>query len=151
LGILLAFKIIQIKKGEKMKRILLADDDLLYRKIITDVLEEEGYEVVAVSSGNMAYIQLQTEDFDLVILDAHMPEITGLEILGFLNKDAEFSGKERIPVIMITGDYLDKIEKEARKNKVSGFILKPFEAEDLIDQINRVKEERVAESEFNTV
>jgi CheY-like chemotaxis protein len=82
-----------------MAKILVADDDLFYRRLVEDSLSEMGHEVISVSNGIEAWERWRQEDlsFDCVILDVYMDGMLGIEIL---EKMTEVFGVEsrEIPV-----------------------------------------------------
>ncbi len=63
-----------------MKRILIAEDEVMLLKSIEFKLKKDGYEVVAVSDGQAAVDSFLTESFDLVVTDVMMPYKSGLEL-----------------------------------------------------------------------
>jgi CheY-like chemotaxis protein len=89
------------------KRILLAEDEKILQMIYREELEEEGYEVRAVSNGREALDSLQEGGFDLVIMDIVMPVMDGLEALSRLKRQ---NGK--VPVILHTSH--DKFLEDTR-------------------------------------
>ncbi len=64
-----------------MKTILVVDDDEAIRKLLTDELKDEGYQVITASDAREALKMVETEKLDLVILDIRMPGMDGLETL----------------------------------------------------------------------
>ena len=105
----------------KDKRILWVDDeiDLLRSHII--FLEEKGYEVVGVSSGEAAIEALGGQRFDLLLLDETMPGKSGLETLqGIKEIDAN------LPVIMITKNEAENLMDQAIGMKIDDYLLKPI-------------------------
>jgi CheY-like chemotaxis protein len=82
-----------------MKRILLVDDDLKIQRLLCEELEEEGYAISTASNGKEALSILRTDlkRPDLVIMDLRMPEMDGLETIGFMLKL-----KLNLPVIIFT-------------------------------------------------
>ncbi len=105
----------------KGKRILWVDDeiDLLRSHII--FLEEKGYEVMGVSSGEEAIEVLEKERFDLLLLDETMPGRSGLDTLqGIKEIDAN------LPVIMITKNEAENLMDQAIGMKIDDYLLKPI-------------------------
>ena len=105
----------------KEKRILWVDDeiDLLRSHII--FLEEKGYEVIGVSSGEEAIAALGERRFDLLLLDETMPGRSGLETLqGIKEIDAN------LPVIMITKNEAEDLMDQAIGMKIDDYLLKPI-------------------------
>lgn len=64
-----------------MKKILLVDDEANIRFIYSEELQDEGYSVIAASNGEEGLRRFEDESPDLVILDIHMPDINGIDVL----------------------------------------------------------------------
>jgi CheY-like chemotaxis protein len=122
----------------KKKKILWVDDeiDLLRSHII--FLEDKGYEVKGVSSGDEAVKILSGEACDLVLLDETMPGKTGLETLQEIK---EISAN--IPVIMITKNEAEGLMNQAIGMKIDDYLLKPINPLQIFSAIKRVLEAHV--------
>ncbi len=83
---------------DKGIKVLIIDDDQSIRNMLSIVLKNEGYDVIAVESAIVALKKLKKEMVDLIISDIKMPEISGIELLRKVK-----SIDQEIPVIMITG------------------------------------------------
>jgi diguanylate cyclase len=83
-----------------MKTILIADDSPSIRKLVESILRSEGHKVVAASDGREALKLAFENEFDAVIADEDMPNLTGTELFRILDTDPE---KRGIPRIMISG------------------------------------------------
>ncbi|MBW1730173.1 MAG: response regulator [Deltaproteobacteria bacterium] len=119
-----------------MAKIWVVDDDLFYRKLISEALRENNHEVVAMHNG-MNLIELLTESRpDLIVLDVFMAQKGGIDLLLDINQMMETRGEERIPVIVITGDDSADTELAVRKAKPSRFMLKPFSKEEIAEAVN---------------
>lgn len=108
----------------KDARILVADDDAASLELITVVLRDEGYQVSNASDGNLALGMGTTGDFDLVILDIHMPMYDGVEVLQMLRKRHI---RRPIKVIALTADSSDQTRKALEASGVDGFLVKPVD------------------------
>ena len=95
------------------------------------VLEREGYDPVTASDGNKAIEMLSNTDFDLVIVDIHLPYHSGLELIRFLRTDL----KKKTPVLIVSAFSDPQVQRQAGEMKVSGYITKPFDPDDLIRKI----------------
>jgi len=115
-------------------KILLLEDDHLLSKILTKHLSQ-AYEVTAVYDGDTALDTVESNKFDLLILDSNVPGITGLELIKELR-----SYHDTTPIIMITA-YQDTTHlKKAFTHGCNDYIKKPFELDELdmrIDNITR--------------
>jgi DNA-binding NtrC family response regulator len=113
-------------------KILIIDDDPSLRNMLTIVLKNEGYEVLAVESAITALNKLKKEIFDLIISDIKMPDVSGIELL----RKVKSIDKE-IPVIMITGFASTNDAVEAMKLGAEDYIIKPFNLDELKIIINK--------------
>jgi CheY-like chemotaxis protein len=124
-----------------LTRLLVADDSETVLLMLQRRLEMEGYDVVTASDGFEALERLReagAQDPDVILLDAMMPNMSGIEVLEQLRKSGS-----TIPVLMISA-HLDAQEPDRMRSLgASDCIPKPFEWEDLIGKI----EELVANSD----
>jgi two-component system, NtrC family, response regulator len=113
-----------------METILIVDDEKHYRLILSEVLEEEGYQSFTAASGMEALDILKSQIIDVVLTDVKMPGMTGIDLL---EKIKEINPE--LPVIIMTA--FGSVEKavEAMQKGAYTFILKPFENEALIAHI----------------
>ncbi|MDU0203157.1 MULTISPECIES: response regulator [Paenibacillus] len=119
-------------------KILLADDELALRFLLTETLSDEGYEITEVEDGQQAIEQLQKESFDLVILDYMMPERTGVEVCEWLRQSDNVNSD--LPVILLTAKALDKDKEKAKAAGVTTYIVKPFSPLQLLDTVGHLLE-----------
>jgi len=100
--------------NEGHRIILLVDDNLIEQKLISEILEKEGYKVVVVPDGLEALVELGKHSVDLVLSDIEMPNLNGYQLLEFLK-----SKYADIPVIFLTGH--DSPEEEIKGLKMGAF------------------------------
>jgi DNA-binding response OmpR family regulator len=112
-------------------KILICEDNQLALRAMSVVLEREGYDPVTVSDGNRAIEELRKNDFDLAIVDIHMPYHSGLEVIRFLRTEL----KKQTPVLIVSAFSDPQMQRQAGEMKVSGYITKPFDPEDLLRKI----------------
>ncbi|MCU1601086.1 MAG: Response regulator consisting of a CheY-like receiver domain and a winged-helix DNA-binding domain [Frankiales bacterium] len=112
-----------------MPKILVVDDELSIRQLVTDVLTIEGYEVEAVADGYAALAAIDARRPDCVVLDVMMPGIDGHEVLQRIR--AAENGPE-LPVVMLTAAADDAQQWQAWTEGVDYFLAKPFEADELL-------------------
>lgn len=82
-----------------MKRILLIDDDLAFSEMLSEILKDEGFDVLVEHDGLRGYERATTEHPDLVMCDVMMPGMSGIDLLTKLREDAWGS---MVPVILLT-------------------------------------------------
>lgn len=121
-------------KGEN---ILVADDEIGLRESLRTLLAMEGYNVALTANGVEAINQLQTDQFDVALLDIKMPKIDGFEVLRFIQQNAPFTQS-----IMLTGMIDVKLAVEAIRQGAYDYITKPYSSDDLLKVIRRAIERR---------
>jgi CheY-like chemotaxis protein len=115
-------------------KILVADDDPIIRKLLCEVLADDGHQVSAVANGAQAVKEAQKEEFDLFFSDVHMPVMNGLETLRVMR-----SLHPHLPVVMMDS-YPDQLVNQAQNEGALTCIHKPFDLKEIRDVILRVKE-----------
>ena len=117
--------------------VLVIDDELVILKSCKKILPEKGYDVQTVQTGAEGLQKLAQENFDMVLTDLMMPEISGMEILERCMKTFP-----DIIVIMITGYTTVQTAVETMKIGAYGYIPKPFTPEELVEAIDRALEKK---------
>jgi signal transduction histidine kinase len=117
--------------------ILVVDDELGMREGCRRVLSRQAYQVVVAATGEEGWQQIQSDQFELVLLDVMMPDISGIELL----KRAIAHDPELVCII-ITGYATIELAVQAIKEGAYDFIAKPFEANTLLLTVNQGLEKR---------
>jgi response regulator NasT len=136
--------------GSETTRVLIAEDEALIRLDLKEMLEEEGYAVVAeVGDGQQAVEQARALRPDLVILDIQMPVLDGLSA-------AEQIASARVaPVIVLTAFSQRELVERARDAGAMAYLVKPFSKNDLVPAIEvaraRFAELAALDSEVRTL
>ena len=115
-----------------MIRILWADDEIDILKPHIIFLEQKGYTVVTAKSGDEALDRFNESIFDLVFLDENMPGFTGLETLVKMKEI-----RPNIPIIMITKSEEESIMEEAIGSKISDYLIKPVNPNQILLSIKK--------------
>jgi len=121
-------------------RLLLVDDHPLNRKVARVFLEPLNIHVTEAVNGEEALFHLDAQEFDLVLLDMHMPVMDGRETLRRIR--AEGSPHRDLGVIVLTADSLGPDNTGYEDMGADGYIHKPMDHRDLIREIGRVLEKR---------
>ena len=117
-----------------LKKILITDESDELKSELGSILKSAGYDVVDAANGAEALNRLKENNISLVITDVNMPEIDGLTLLKIIRGD---SGYCRVPVLLLTDETDDDLITEARLNGANAWILKPFNAEQLIGAVKK--------------
>jgi CheY-like chemotaxis protein len=128
-------------------KILWADDEVDLLKAHLMFLEQKGYTVSTVTNGYDALEELEENLFDIVFLDENMPGISGLETLERIKKK-----HPSLPVIMITKSEEEMIMEEAIGSKISDYLIKPVNPNQILLSLRKNLEgkELVSKRSFNT-
>ena len=115
--------------------VLIVDDDERVREYVRVNLEMEGYAVREAGSADEGLGVLEEVSPDLILLDVMMPEVDGWEML---RRVQERHGVGAIPVVMFSGKVNEKSAQEATARGAQGFVGKPFDPQQLIDQAKQL-------------
>jgi CheY-like chemotaxis protein len=122
------------------RKILLADDSVTAQNMGRRILTDAGYEVVTVNNGSAALKKIAEQKPDLIVLDVYMPGYGGLEVCARLKENKETA---RIPVLLSVGKLEPFKAEEARRVRAEGYIVKPFEASELLTALTRLEDKIV--------
>jgi CheY-like chemotaxis protein len=126
------------------RKILLADDSVTAQNMGRKILADAGYEIIAVNNGSAALKKIAELKPDLVILDVYMPGYSGLEVCQRLKESQETS---RIPVLLSVGKLEPFKPEEAQRVRADAFIVKPFEASELLSALSKLEDRVVPRAE----
>ncbi|MFS0820379.1 response regulator transcription factor [Bacillus sp. 1P02SD] len=121
-----------------MKKILLAEDEEVLRMLIADTLEDEGYTIVEAADGGEAVDLLETNHYDLIILDYMMPVYTGLEIIEKI-RTAETNQHSKI--LMLSAKSQSYEQEKIKQAGADYFMAKPFSPMNLLELVEEILNE----------
>lgn len=114
-------------------KILIAEDDNIFRDLVCDIVKKEGYMPIEACDGEEAInMFFNNNDIDLVILDVMMPVYDGWEVL------KEIREKSEVPIIMLTALGDEKHEVLGLKKGADDYIGKPFSYEIFVARLNNI-------------
>jgi twitching motility two-component system response regulator PilH len=122
------------------RKILLADDSVTAQNMGRKILTDAGYEVITVNNGSAALKKITEARPDLIVLDVYMPGYSGLEVCQRTKENRETG---HIPVLLTVGKLEPFKQDEARRVRADAFIIKPFEASELLAALGKL-EDKVA-------
>lgn len=114
-------------KADKQHRILVTDDSPMDRRLCSGLLEDAGYQAETAADGPSALDRLRSGSFDVMLLDVHMPRMTGLQMLEELR-----TVPQPPRVVMLTSDTTPESVLEAMRQHAYSYLAKPVTAESLI-------------------
>jgi CheY-like chemotaxis protein len=125
------------------RKILLADDSVTAQNMGRRILSDAGYEVITVNNGSAALKKIAEQKPDLIVLDVYMPGYSGLEVCQRLKETHETA---RIPVLLSVGKLEPFKPDEARRVRADAFIVKPFEASELLTALTKLEDKIVPQA-----
>jgi DNA-binding response OmpR family regulator len=123
-------------------RLLLVEDDTMIGESVLDLLRDEGYAVDWVKDGDMALCVLETEQYDLILLDLGLPKCDGLTVLKTL-RDL----KDRTPVLVTTARDAVAQRIEGLDTGADDYIVKPYDLGELLARIRSLVRRSVGRAE----
>lgn len=125
-------------------RILIVDDDESIRKVLTTILEEEGYTIDTAENGKEAIEKSKTNFYNLALIDIRLPDIEGIKLLTLM--------KETVPKmvkIIITGYPTMQNAIEAVNRDADAYLLKPLNMENLLNTIKEHLKKQQEEKKYS--
>jgi CheY-like chemotaxis protein len=126
------------------RKILLADDSVTAQNMGRKILADAGYEVITVNNGSAALKKVAETRPDVIVLDVYMPGYSGLEVCQRLKEVTETA---RIPILLTVGKLEPFKPEEAKRARADGFIVKPFEASELLSALTKLEDKIVPRPE----
>jgi DNA-binding response OmpR family regulator len=108
-----------------MARLLVVDDDIAMTKLLKTLLELEGFEVMTAIRGSDAQRVAVETPPDLFLLDFHLPDMEGVELIHLLRAIPQFT---QTPIMVVSGRY---VEPEVLAAGASAFMMKPYDTGEL--------------------
>jgi len=118
-------------------KILVADDDAMFLKVMEEILTDAGYDVILAANGLETVEKAVTKSPDLIVLDIILPGLLGTEVCEKLRKSGRTAS---IPILLVTSGVAE-IEAGSdfiEQFKADGFLRKPFEAVDFLAEVKRL-------------
>ncbi|MFO7766024.1 MAG: response regulator [Pelovirga sp.] len=117
-----------------MATILTVDDSKSIRQMVTFTLQQAGHDVIEAEDGQDALNKL-TGDIKMVLTDLNMPNMNGIELIKAIRANTAY---KFLPVIMLTTESQDDIKQQGRAAGATGWIVKPFNPDQLLGVVGKV-------------
>ena len=115
---------------------LVAEDNRINQQVIDRMLKSAGHAVILVDDGGQALEALETDSFDIVLIDVNMPVMNGLDVVK-LHRFAVGEG-EAPPFIALTADATEETRRQCEEAGMAAYLTKPVDMEQLLGLIDRV-------------
>ena len=117
------------------KTIMTVDDSASLRQMVSFTIKQAGYDVIEASDGQDALSKINGSQINMFITDMNMPNMDGIELIKNLRSNSDY---KFTPIIMLTTESQDTKKQEGRSAGATGWIVKPFQPEQLIAVIKKV-------------
>jgi two-component system chemotaxis response regulator CheY len=118
-----------------MAKILTVDDSVSIRQMVGLTLRKAGYEVMEAIDGKDGLAKANLAKFDLIVTDLNMPQMDGIQMIAAVRK---LPGYSFIPILMLTTESQAEKKDAGKKAGATGWIVKPFNEEQLIAVIQKL-------------
>ncbi|WP_282941164.1 response regulator [Paenibacillus sp. RC67] len=122
------------KNSTKTKRILLVEDNEINQQVAFEMLRQHGYEVEVACNGKEALLKLEMSDWDLVLMDIHMPEMDGCETTQVIRRLSRY---DQIPIIAMTANVIRSDHEKYMQMGMNDIITKPLEIEPMFATLRK--------------
>jgi CheY-like chemotaxis protein len=129
-------KIPEVHKELEGKRILVAEDNKINFFVVNKFLEGWGMIVTHVENGQLAVEKTNKAEFDIILMDLHMPVMDGIEATRII-RNSENPKIKNIPIVALTAAIMSENYDKIEDLKINEYVLKPFKPQDLYDRILR--------------
>jgi len=119
--------------------ILLAEDDLISRRLIKILIEKLGHKVFVVENGKKAFEAYQTNQYDLVLMDIQMPLMDGLECTKKIREFEQHTNRLPVTIIAVTAHAMIGDKEKCIKAGMDDYITKPIEEKVLMEKIDKLR------------
>jgi two-component system, NarL family, sensor histidine kinase BarA len=123
------------------RRVLVVDDNEINLKLISTLMQDKGALVTEASDGLAAVEQAQQSDFDLIIMDIHMPRMKGTTA-AIKIREKEKPGKH-VPIVALTADAVPSTRAQIKESHMDGYLLKPVEEQQMWSTIESMLPNKV--------
>jgi two-component system sensor histidine kinase/response regulator len=120
-----------LQESRQHLRILLAEDNPVNRELTVRILSKRGHSVAVAANGKIALETLETQAFDLILMDVQMPEMDGFEATAAIRKNEAVTGT-RIPIIAMTAHAMKGDRERCLEAGMDAYISKPVKADELV-------------------
>ena len=117
------------------KTILAVDDSISIRKMVNFTLKSAGYEVIEATDGQEGLEKAKSSMVNLVLTDQNMPRMDGLTLIKSLRGLPQYA---TVPILMLTTESSDAMKAQGRAAGATGWMVKPFDPQKLLEVIKKV-------------
>ena len=126
-----------VPEAPSNRRILLAEDDTLSQIVTSQMLMNEGYQVQIASNGHEVISLLESDDFDLVVMDCSMPEMDGFTATKVIRSESTSIHDPHIPIIALTALAMEGDREKCLAAGMNEYLSKPVDSVELVEMVGK--------------
>jgi len=121
-----------LREGRRHLRVLLAEDNAINRELAVRLLAKRGHTVVVAENGKQAVAAVESEEFDVVLMDVQMPEMDGFEATAAIRQAEQLNGKH-MPIVAMTAHAMKGDRERCLAAGMDAYVSKPIQFEELLE------------------
>jgi CheY-like chemotaxis protein len=126
-----------LNESRRKLRVLLAEDNAINQKLAVNLLEKQGHSVTVANDGNEAVAAVEDGEFDVVLMDVQMPNMSGLEATAAIRALERGTGRH-LPIVAMTAHAMKGDEERCLAAGMDGYISKPIQPDHMMDVIAQI-------------
>jgi CheY-like chemotaxis protein len=126
-----------LRESRPILRILIVEDNPVNRTLTIRLVEKEGHTAVSATTGREALAALESEHFDVVLMDLQMPDMDGFEATAAVRVKERETGAH-LPIIALTASAMEGDRKRCVDSGMDGYVTKPIQVTEMFAEIERV-------------
>jgi CheY-like chemotaxis protein len=126
-----------LNESRRKLRVLLAEDNPINQKLAVRLLEKQGHSVTVANDGVQAVAAVEDGEFDLVLMDVQMPNMSGLEATAAIRTLERGTGKH-VPIVAMTAHAMKGDQERCVGAGMDGYVSKPIRPDNMLEVIARV-------------
>jgi CheY-like chemotaxis protein len=126
-------------RNSRRLNVLLVEDNVVNRRLVTIILSKAGHEVVTAHDGRAAIEAYTRAPHDIILMDLQMPVMGGYEATAEIRRLEV--GQRRVPIIALTANAMAETHDECLRSGMDGYVTKPINREDLLKTIQSLTSE----------
>ncbi len=135
-----------LRERRRFLKVLLAEDNVINQKLAATILQKMGHIVTIAENGEEALSKIENSHFDVILMDIQMPEMDGFQATRAIREKEKGSGGH-IPIFAMTAHAMSGDREKCLAEGMDGYISKPINADELVENIDRLVSQREATSQ----
>jgi CheY-like chemotaxis protein len=122
---------------EGKKKVLIAEDSSVIQNLTRKILQGQNYEIFSAKNGKQVLQMLETDNYDIILMDINMPQMDGMECAGKV-RALDDPAKAKIPIVAITGNARNYTLSDFKQAGIDDYLQKPLDFDALVTTVNRL-------------